>query len=417
MVIAAVVSTAALVWGAGADRRSLGIATSPFGWNRVIIVHTLSTLVLSWWFARLATRLIPELKERWMTFIWAGVGIFVAVLTLLAGVVAGALLDSTQAGYTGRLVARIVWCMALQVPWYMMALSAQKGPAPSPVFSSVNLLGFSLITAVGVPVSFLAVFLDQQTGYARDHWQKVELVRSMLLVQRLYDAGSTASLGERKIEGNVTTLVSVTPQAALRELQDNLAFMQDQIQQLEGSRPSPDVTRQLAQCYLSVDRDDEAEKALATLANEDASAAIMLAHLCKKAGRKEESRQWAEKALRLAQQSQPASDQERSLLENIQMQAYDTLAVFAGEDADFESAEQYLQEALQRLPSRAADIHDRLSRHFEFIGELSRASEHQREAARLDPERFSEPPSLVWKMLSSGAPVGLARPQSSRYKH
>ena len=415
--VSAVVSTAALVAAAGADRRSLGLVTSPFGWNRIIVIHTLFTLVLSWWFARVLAQLIPELIERWMTVVWGGVGVGIALLTFLAGVAVDSFLESTQSGYTARLVCRIVWCLALQVPWYMMARSATPGRSQPPAFSTANLFGFSLLTAVGVPVSFLAVFLDQQTAYARDHWQKVELLKARLMVQRLVDVGSTVSLGKRGLGNNSSVLVEVTPDAALRELQNNLVFMQEQITQLKALPRSPELVLQLARCYLSVGRADDTEAMLKPLAETDPSAAIELAGLYKGMERNDESRRWAEKALRVAQQAKPTSEDETALNENIQMQAYEMLTVSAGEAAEFDQAEQYLLEALDRLPSRRAEIHDRLGTHFEFIGELSKASEHQREAARLDPDRFSEPDSLVEKMLSSGAPVGLARPQSSRYKH
>lgn len=415
--VAAVVSTAALILAAGVDRRSLGLSTSPFGWNRIIVIHTLSTLVLSWWFARVLGQLIPELKERWMTPVWGGVGILIAVLTVLAGIAVDALLDSNQSGYTARLVCRIAWCMALQVPWYMTALAATKGPSRPAVFSTMNLLAFSVMTAVGIPASFLAVFLGQQTEYARGHWQQAELLDAMLLVQRLYDVGSTVSLGGRSLGDGASVLVEVTPQAALRELRNNLTFMQDEIKQLEAAPASRDQALQLAQCYLSVGRTDDAEAKLKALAKDDPSSAIILAGLYKDNERTEDSRTWAKKALQLAQQTKPANEHEQFLNEKVQMQAYDMLAVFAGEVADFQQAEKYLLDALGRLPSLRAEIHDRLGKHFEFIGELTKASEHQREAARLDPEQFSDPASLVSKMLESGAPVGLARPKSSRYKH
>jgi tetratricopeptide (TPR) repeat protein len=416
-VLGAAVSTIALFAAAGADRRSLGLATSPYGWNRVIVVHTMSTLVLSWWFARTLGQVIPELRERWMTLVWAGVGGLVTLLTVVAGIAADPLLESLQAGYAGRLIVRILWCMALQVPWFMLALSARQGTSRPPAFSTGNLLAFAVFTAVGVPLSFLAVFFDQQTGYARTHWEKFELLDAMLLVQRLYDAGSNVPLGGRRLGNESSAVVEVTPQTALRELRDNLTFLQQQIQQLEAAPPSRERTLQLAEFYLSVDRPDDAMAALKTLAPADPFAAVSLANLCHEEGLDEESQRWAETALQLAGQTEPTDQKQATRYEDIQMQAYKTLALLAGEQTDFARAEQYMLEALERLPSRRAEIHDRLGKHYEFIGELGKASKHQREASRLAPEQFPEPASLAWKMLSSGAPVGLARPKSSRYKH
>ena len=42
------VSTAALVLATSPERRALGVAVAPFGWNRVIVTHALVTLPLAW---------------------------------------------------------------------------------------------------------------------------------------------------------------------------------------------------------------------------------------------------------------------------------------------------------------------------------------------------------------------------------
>jgi tetratricopeptide (TPR) repeat protein len=416
--LAAVVSTGALAAAAGSDRRSLGLATSPFGWNRLIVIHTLSTLMISLGVARLLGQLIADLRERWFALVWVLVGVAVAWMTGLAGVVVEALLDSSQAGYGVRLACRTVWCVVLQVPWCMAGIAAMKKPRPPALFPLGHLMALGALSAVGIPASFTAVFLEQQTQSALAKWQQDQLYEARLLVQRLNDVGSTLGLGQRPQGTGAASLAQqVTPQAALRDLQNALVFRANQIDTLKATNRGENESMQLARFYLSLDQTDKAEATLRPLANAHALAAIQLAGICRETDRPEESRKWAEKALQLAQKAEPAGQDEVALNENIQMQAYDLLAVFAGEASDFVAAEKYLREAWERLPARRADIHHRLGKHYEFIGELAKAVKHQQEAARLEPNRYPPPSSVVRKMLSTGAPVGLARPKSSRYKH
>ena len=415
--LAAVVSTAALVAAAGDDRRSLGVATSPFGWNRLILVHTLSTLIPSWWLARTLGQFLPDLKQRWMTVVWCAIGLIVAWLTVVAGSVAELVLDSSQAGSVFRLVWRIAWCLVLQVPWCLMGLAAARRAQPQPAFSPVNLLMLGLVTAVGLPLSFLAVFLEQQTTLAQRYWQEAKLKEATLLVQRLYDVGSTLALGERPVPGaNSAVLETITPAKALADLRSSLDFVQKQIEGLASAPASDGQRMQLARYYLSLGRTEEAARVLQPLAETQAPAAILLAGICKEQGRKEEARQWAEKVLELARPVTPARETLARENDQILLQAYDVLTVLAGEEADFDSAERYLTQALERLPNLAADVHHRLGKHWDFVGDLSKSIDHQRQAARLDPKKYPEPEGVLARMLGSGAPVGLARPQSSRYK-
>ena len=145
-------------------------------------------------------------------------------------------------------------------------------------------------------------------------------------------------------------------------------------------------------------------------------ATILLAEICRDEGDISASREWATKALKVARNTAQQNPDAAHLSDDVQLQAYDMLAVFAGEEGDFVAAEECFLEALQQLPRYAAEIHDRLGKHYEFLGELPRAIEHQQQAALLAPETFVPPDSLTQKVLSSGAPVGLARPKSSRYK-
>ena len=220
--LAFVVSTAALV-SAGGNRHPLTeIPISPFGWNRVIVVHTLSTLMLSWSVALFISSMLRTIKARRFAVVWSVLGLTMAWLTFLGGGLIEPLLNSIQAAYLPRLLCRILWCTLLQVPWCLVGLSAIRAEGTSRPVRMVrpHLFGLAMVTAVGLPISFLAVFCEAQTRTARDYWQQTRLIDAKRLVQRLYDLGSTVSLGERTASGGGPSAGKiVTPQQALADLQ------------------------------------------------------------------------------------------------------------------------------------------------------------------------------------------------------
>lgn len=419
LILAAAVSTIALVFAVSPDRRALGVATAPFGWNRVIVIHALSALFLSWYLARTLATWQPALVVRWKAFVWAALGLAGAALTVLLGAGLQPALDGPGGSYTARLLYRVVWCAVLQLPWCMVGLAAADRPDGRlrPIFSSASLLALALVTALGVPISYLSVFLEQQTLRAQAEWQQEKLLDAHRQIQRLFDVGSTVSLGERPLADAASqTSVKVTPPMARSDLQQLLAVVEQRVGQFSSATLSDDNRLQLVRCHLALGQLAEASATLAPLAPQRPSAALLMAQISETRNRFDESRIWAEETLKLARQAAPASPEERRANDEIQMQAYDILAVLAGKEGDFQTAERYLLEALERLPARTADIHDRLGKHYEFVGEFPRALEHQRKAAEGDPANYPKPEGLVTKMLSTGAPVGLARPKSSRYQ-
>jgi len=303
----------------------------------------------------------------------------------------------------------------------------------------------AIVTAVGVPLSFLAVFLEQQTELARTTWQRGELVATRRIVQRLVDVGSTASLGERPASpASPGRVWIVTPPRALAELDAAIALIGQRIERQNlsadrvprdrpgaiprpgnttGRRGVPRDAQRLAreriagaQYYLALEQTPRARAVLEPIADRDPAAALLLARIAKRSGAIDRCRQLSEQALELAQPLKPADAAAAKALEAIQLQAYEMLAICAGEKADFERAERILLEAEQRLPRYRAVIHHRLGKHYAFIGDLHRALAHDRRAAELDPDTYPPPESLLRRILSTGAPVGPARPKSSRYQ-
>ena len=416
-ILAGFISTAVLIGGAAIHQQPADVSISPFGWNRVIFIHSMSTLILSWWWAGRIWQQSTTIQPRRMMIVWGIVGVMLALLTLLGGDFVRPVIDAVNAGFVLRLVCRVLWCMMLQVPWCLVGLATfgVSGVQRAVKLASLNVLGLGVVTAFGVPISFLAVFSEEQTRVARDSWVQAQLVDAHTLVQRLYDVGSTASLGERTSADGSTDL-GVTPERALADLELALKYVGHRIDQRSGGQLNEDGRLQLARDYLSLGRPDSAQKILVPIADHHPVAAILLAEICKERGHVQASRDWAERPLKAARAVAAVSPGEVEASENVQLRAYDMLAVFAGEEGDFEAAKDYFIDALEHLPRRAAEIHDRLGKHYEFLGELPRAIQHQQQAALLDPETFVPPDSLTQKVLSSGAPVGLARPKSSRYE-
>jgi tetratricopeptide (TPR) repeat protein len=414
LTLAAVVSIAALSLAAGPERRTAGLAPVPFGWYRVIVVHAVANLFLSWYVARMLTLWRPALAVRWKAVVWMVVGLAVGGMTVIAGGALQGFFEAFGADYLVRLLQRIVWCTVLQVPW-CMAGAAAGGGAPGGrryAIPAGHLLGLAVMTTVGVPVSYLAIFLEQQTLQAHQQWQQGQLVQAERLVQRLCDVGSSISLGTRPASGDATRPpVDVTPPMALADLKGMIALMTEQVGALAATGNSESNRLQLALGYLALDRPADAAATLAPLAERSPRAALVLAQINRQRRQFDATRRWAEKVLAIVGPP-PTSEEDQ----DIALQAYDLLAILAGEKGDYATAERYLLEALKRLPARRADIDFRLGKHYEIAGDFPRALDHLRTAAESDPQRYEQPEGLLTKMLSTGAPVGLARPKSSRYR-
>ena len=131
LTLATIVSIASIGYAAGPERWAAGRAPVPFGWYRLVVVHAVANLFLSWYLARMLAQWRPVLAMRWKALVWAMAGLAVAGMTVVAGVSIQALVEAPGAGYIVRLVARIVWCTVLQVPWCMAGLAAGGGTRES----------------------------------------------------------------------------------------------------------------------------------------------------------------------------------------------------------------------------------------------------------------------------------------------
>jgi tetratricopeptide (TPR) repeat protein len=233
----------------------------------------------------------------------------------------------------------------------------------------------------------------------------------------LKDVGNSASLGERQVisdHGSVT--LRVTPARALADLNVACDVVEERIAAINVQSIRVEDARTLAHYYLALNRYSEAEEVLQPIVDRNAAAALDLARLLRQRGRPIESRELALIALRQACSAAQRSTADAAGWDKVALGAYELLAMLAGDSSDFATAEKHLLDALRRLPMHRAIIHGRLAKHYEFVGELSRAQAHEAQAALADPQAFPPPEGLVTKILSTSAPIGLARPRSSQYK-
>ncbi len=425
--LAALVSITALWMAAGIERQAIGLAVSPFALHRMIVVHALATLPLSWTLARALLTIAPVLKSRWMMFLWVAVGVLIVCATVGGGGFVEHGLNSGRSGYAVRLLVRVLWCLLLQTPCYLAAQAAAGAARKQPnSFALGHLLLIAGVVAVAVPVSYVEVLLDRQTAEAMTLWREFRILKAQRAVQRLYDLGSTRSFGATQKLGTAnsareSTGDEVRPALAWVQLQSTVEYLEGEVQRLRAGEPTEAQRISLAQYLVALDRTEEAKEVLAPLAGHDPTAAIRLAKIFQAEGdtaaaegRLQTALKLAQAALKLAQAARADQLTEENI--RIQAQAYDLLARSAGERADYGAAEQYCLEAIERLPSCRADFHYRLGRHYEFVGRPFRAVEHLQLAAELDPQQYDPPQSPAVKFFSSGTPIGLFRPASSRYK-
>jgi tetratricopeptide (TPR) repeat protein len=330
-------------------------------------------------------------------------------------------LASIQVDSIGRTAVRIVWCMALQIPWMLLVSSVFRSAQQySPFLLPLkHLLAIGTLTAFAVPASFLAVFLEEQTLAAQRSWQELKVGQAIQTIQRLADVGSKRAITVQVAgDEHQPQTTQMLPAEAIEHLRLSVIYFAERAAALERlvARDHSFASRhELVSCYIALDRIDAAITVLEAMSQEDVRAALRLARVLAPLDRPDACRAAAEQALELAKRAPDDPGRAESDIEQQCYSAYEILVVLAGERGDFTEAERLLRAAHRELPTQRAAIDAFLARHFEFLGDYAQAAIHQRQAAEAAPDQYA-PPDKVWKsVLSHGAPVGLARPKSSRY--
>ncbi|MCI0465112.1 MAG: tetratricopeptide repeat protein [Gemmataceae bacterium] len=401
VLLALVVPLGALMAAADPERQVLGLIAAPFAWTRLLVVHLLATLPLS---------LLVALGFRGRTGMWpaAGVGVVLGVVltvaTIRTGTSLGTWVDEQQAGYFARLAIRVIWCLALQVPWLLCGLAVvvprteRYGDLPRWAAASLALLvalaGPAVYTAGGggSPYSGASNLLDAQSRKAEELLARARLARAHALVEGLCDLGSTQPLAGE------------LPDAVRGELRQALQAATEAARAPLPARVSSAARVERAQLLAVLDRLDEAERLLQPLAADEPAATLLLAAIWQDQQRWEESSRGYRHALVLLGRD-PATVPAR-------VQAYDGLAFNARARQAYREAETIYAEALEQVPQARAHFHFELGRHHHTGGRPGQALHHLETAARLDPTAYGSRASALIQNLTLYTPGCLLRGQS-----
>ena len=429
VIMATTAALAALLAAPDESRRIVDAAVVPVGWKRVVVMHVIASLPLSWVLAHVLARRFPGWTSRLACVFWIALGLATALWTAARGETLGHALNAGQADYLLRLVVRTAWCVALQLPWCLAAMAAPRADVPRT--SSIPLrhvVPLALIVAVLMPVGYLDRLIEQQTLLARAHCGNRHYASAWDVLTRLCDLGSRKNLWEVDIDGN-GTIHEYPPRASLAILNNDIArarhALKTAMEQLPAAHstaspgkavPPPMVLLALAENLASLGEFDEARTVIEPLAESDARAAVVRAQIDEQQGEWEGANAWFRKALEIVQSrccDDPLDDETRVA---IQVQAYNVLAHNARELDRYDIGEQTYFEAMDRLPSHKAYYHHQLGRHYELWGRPFKAVAHFAAAHELSPRQYAPPESALLKVLASGAPIGLFRPDASNYE-
>ena len=415
--VAAAVSIAALLIAGDAERQAMGMPVAPFGWKRLIVVHAVASLPLSWMLACALQRHLPTKTSLVETVLWTTTGLAVAWATAAGGDIVGQVLDTVRGGSVTRLLTRAAWCAALETPWCLAAMAAvpdSRGPG-EPALRLKSFMPLALVVAVIVPLGYVDRLIDEQTLLAKKHCGNRHLEKARNVVWRLCDAGSGKNLWEVDADGD-GAIEEYPPLSARAVLENDLARLRREIAALGSAEPTGWQRIQLAQGLASVGELTEAQRVIEPLAAHDARAAVVLAQVYQQRREWPESSRWFRRALELARSGRARDPAGAKTSEKIQVHAYNVLAHNARELDRYDAAEQHYFDALARLPSQRAYYHHQLGRHYEVWGRPVKAVEHFRKAFELEPQTYGEPAGVTVKVLSAGTPVGIFRPGASNYE-
>jgi len=424
ILLAAVVSVGALLLATPVGDL---LPVSPFGWQRIVVVHCLSTLPLAWVIAASLPPAPSVRSSRFRSLVWFGVGVLVALSTIGLGFTMDRFLARERVGFTGRLVVRAVWCLVLQVPWLAAAGVRFARPAignvPGPgaslgVARTLGLLG--ALTGCGIPAAYLAQFVATQTERAEQLCRKPRLRSAEQLLRRLVAVGSGRPVAVVAFSsGRVARLAPARALDFQRQQAQQVAAAVDALQAVwQQNSLDNDSRLNLARLLATLENMADARRVLAPIASTDPRAAFLLAQLLQDAKAWRESSRWFETSLRLAHAGGTGQQEDRDIAggsgqssaragasgrlshpvrqttgrdEKLLSDAYDALAYNARELKQYDQAEQIYFRAMEKLPTRQAYFHHQLARHYKLAGRTLAAQQQEREAHRLNPGMYERP--------------------------
>ena len=408
LIAAAVISATALMLASLADPDRLPV--SPFGYYRVVVMHVVMTLLLSWF---LAGFLVPDERSSGWWFFWISIGVGMVLLTAALGSFVGSHLDEMRSELGMRLLIRAGWCLALQLPWCVMSRSVAEPNVEQRITPSViGTLLLAMVLGVVVPIGYLTTLIPQQTKIASKHWAQRNLPKTRLAVSRLSALGSWGEFEHRSPRDGAIERVS--PRRFLVLLDEARRDVEAEVRRLRTVELDRQMRLDLAMYLKLLGKLSEARATVEPLTSDDPRAAALMADIFKDAEQWQTSSEWYRRMLDLLRENPAEIEMSPAFIVLMRTRAYDSLAYNARELKDFDGAEQIYFDALEAMPSPSeqAHFHYHLAGHYEKSGRLALATEHLQAARRLGPDKdqYPEPGSLWYQVLSSGSPVGIFAP-------
>ena len=412
-VLSAAVAIACLIL-AFADGRIV----SPFGWDRVVVVHVMSSLPLAFVTAGLLCR--TRLSMEWKPFaILIAVAwlVVITLITIFGGVFVAHVLDVSDAGFTVRVAARIAWTLALEVPCFWVVLLLVR-PVRMPRRTFVHLAAWSVGVVILVPFGFIMTLTSKQTDLAKASWKAFRVDKAIEKVDRLCAVGSMASFGVQE-DGSTESqseASEVTARQAQTSLMKNATMLVEAVKLTEKLEMTAENRLALSKCLRSLGELDEAATLLEPIADQTPEAAMLLARVFQAKNDWAASSKWFQVAVdkTLAENQGDTTSLPTPTIQLLR-QAYDYLSQNAHRMQQYDAAKQYYIEAIEHVPTHAAYFHYQLARHYDLAGRLSASLTHHQLAHDLAPGQYPPPPSWMQKFFSSSTPVGILAPSQSNY--
>lgn len=362
----------ALTAAAGADRWSVGLAVSPFGWLSLQGVHLLAMLPLAAMTGSLLqariTACVGDQQDSFLRLAWLLLALVGLWLTLTQTAFVDAWLASVSAGFAQRFVVRCLWSFALQLPWCLLAAATGANRAAGPAHAFTWLGGAAVLgLATALPWTYMLQLEREQSTLAADYLTRGKFAAAQLAVLGLCDLGSVQVINGQR------------PGQIARELARRTAdYLAGTVEPL-GDHVTPAERIARAQLHAQYGQIEAARAEVAVLAEKQFEAALLIAATWQEEGEFGESTRHYLRARQLAEQAETSAAAIRAL---------DGLAFNARAEGRYEEATAYYESGLRQFPAAAAHFHFQLGRQHQLGGRPWLAAEHFEQAAVLDAAQY-----------------------------
>jgi Tetratricopeptide repeat len=364
------------------ERHAHGLTASPFATPRLLVAHLVTAIPLGLMLAAGANQLGWANRDAGSP----GARVFLAAAVTVAGVLITPAVGRSlaDAGFIAHVVARSAVAVLLVTAWLFAGLGRVAAPGP--------LRGWHYAIGGMLAVMPAGVYAEQlreaRTKELETYLGNGRFVRARGTLDELTDLGASPPSPAKDLA------------ALKKQLDQEIRALGESVRRtLPDTAP---VQARLARGFalIQLDRFSEAEVMLMPVAESDPGAALVLAAAYRDQERWDEAETMSARAVRLL-----GPDGDRDLLTT----AYHGWAEAARNAGRPAAAERVLQEALTRLPERAAYFHLLLGRHYHDGGRPVPALDHLQEARRLDPDGHGKKAQEVIDSIRRATPACVLR--------